>query len=431
MISIEDFDNKDNTAFYRLKPYKSNWDDFKKKYNIVDESYYLAETRLHILKLGPYSQNFNCSSRNYPQFFFPYKLVNETQKVFGDQPLSKYGTDSTSLHLPEIDLNPFIQAAKTLGYSEKYIEPDLIEPTYPSKEYVQETHTVKKEVINKEVAKILFWVSLILYIPSLIYFLSEGIELGIIITLLYLPLFFMICKEGGGLKQEIYAEERYSEEELEKIRKENNDRFNEKVKKYYSDLKEYKFNCSIAAELNKKRSEFLNQHMSDVIAKMYCQAIIADKNFFPINDTPQRGYSENILFAELMKLYPDYVRIDCQVDDYFPDIIITVKGKCIDIEIDEKYEFNTKKEIHYVGIDDYRNETFINWNWFVLRFAEEQIIYHLKECVLVVSKFIKFLETGDIQSLNNLLMIMKEIQIPQWTKEQARLAAINNERSAF
>ncbi len=72
----------------------------------------------------------------------------------------------------------------------------------------------------------------------------------------------------------------------------------------------------------------------------------------------------------------------------------------IDIEIDEPYEYKTKKEIHYIGCgDEDRNKYFISNNWFVIRFTENQIKNHLAECVDIVKAFVHFIDYGDTTKL--------------------------------
>ena len=102
----------------------------------------------------------------------------------------------------------------------------------------------------------------------------------------------------------------------------------------------------------------------------------------------------------------------------------------IDIEIDEPYDFQTRKEIHYIGCgNEERNKFFVQNDWFVLRFSENQIKNHLFECVDIVKALIHFIECGDTSKLNEIESIIIHIQEPRWSKEKSRMLAIENYRT--
>lgn len=81
---------------------------------------------------------------------------------------------------------------------------------------------------------------------------------------------------------------------------------------------------------------------------------------------------------------------------YVPDAayIDPKTGLCIDIEIDEPYSLPGKKPIHYIGVDDYRNNYFSQKGWFVIRFAEEQVAKYPNECITFLKEFIDNLTKG-------------------------------------
>ena len=147
---------------------------------------------------------------------------------------------------------------------------------------------------------------------------------------------------------------------------------------------------------------------------------------------PQRGFYENKLFEALMYEFPQYVKVDVEIEGYYPDITLEIDDNIyIDIEIDEPYEFKTKKEIHYIGIDDNRNKAITDCNWFVLRFAEDQIKYCLEKCVDTIKALVNFIKMPNEENLNQYLATTNSIRIKQWTKEEARLMAIQNSRKIF
>lgn len=145
---------------------------------------------------------------------------------------------------------------------------------------------------------------------------------------------------------------------------------------------------------------------------------------------PQRGKSEDMLFYSLMKELPSYVKMDKVLGNYTPDLILHNGCSCpIDLEIDEPYELRTKKEIHYIGCgDEERNNFFTSNDWFVLRFSENQIKSHLNECLKIVKALVYFTEWGDTSQLREIEDILNKIKEPRWTKEQARMLAIDNYR---
>ena len=51
-----------------------------------------------------------------------------------------------------------------------------------------------------------------------------------------------------------------------------------------------------------------------------------------------------------MKEFLSYTKIDKILGPYTPDLVLSNGCSCpIDIEIDEPYDFQTRKEIHYIG----------------------------------------------------------------------------------
>lgn len=90
-----------------------------------------------------------------------------------------------------------------------------------------------------------------------------------------------------------------------------------------------------------------------------------------------------------------------------------------------------KKFIILGGGDEERNKFFVQNNWFVLRFSENQINNHLKECVNIVKALVDFIEWGDTSKLYNVEKTIANIQEQRWTKEQSRMFVIENYRSKY
>jgi hypothetical protein len=64
----------------------------------------------------------------------------------------------------------------------------------------------------------------------------------------------------------------------------------------------------------------------------------------------------------------------------------------IDVEIDEPYTIGSQIATHLVGDDVERNSIFLGENWFIIRFAEEQIIKYPEKCCILISNFKKHIE---------------------------------------
>lgn len=119
-----------------------------------------------------------------------------------------------------------------------------------------------------------------------------------------------------------------------------------------------------------------------------------------------------------------------QIDQYYLDIVIQCGSVNIDVEIDEPYDFKTRKETHYWGCsDEYRNEYLTENNWIVIRFTESQIVKHLNACVALI---VDFVESFSYKGYDSFLRLHEfEFQESLWTKEQSRMMAIENYRKSY
>lgn len=104
----------------------------------------------------------------------------------------------------------------------------------------------------------------------------------------------------------------------------------------------------------------------------------------------------------------------------------------IDVEIDEPFDLKKKRPTHCIDDyhDRYRNRFFLQGNWIIIRFAEEQIVRYPRSCcreiaaaiaqVTGIDKFLKPLEKEPILP-----------PVQQWTKKQARRMAKQNYRDTY
>lgn len=94
-------------------------------------------------------------------------------------------------------------------------------------------------------------------------------------------------------------------------------------------------------------------------------------------------------------------------------------GLHIDIEVDEPFAFSNGKPIHYVGDDDYRNKCFVDANFVVMRFAEEQVRSQPLRCMRFLSNVVIGLTRND-----NWKQQFSDVEritiVKQWTKSSAK-----------
>jgi hypothetical protein len=106
---------------------------------------------------------------------------------------------------------------------------------------------------------------------------------------------------------------------------------------------------------------------------------------------------------------------------FTPDVIIHVPSLnlWIDIEVDEPWfvdELGQKQPIHYIGKDRYRDERFLQSNWVVFRFAEEQVAKQVESCTKEVADFLQLFDVNTSSKFRSITTIKK---IRCWTYEQA------------
>ncbi len=111
----------------------------------------------------------------------------------------------------------------------------------------------------------------------------------------------------------------------------------------------------------------------------------------------------------------------------FPEI-----GLAFDLEVDESYALKTGRATHSVDHyhDRYRNTFFLNGNWIVVRFAEEQVVRYPKSCCKEVASCIASL-TGIRRYLRQLDDVPYLQPVEQWTKRQARTMSKANVRRSY
>lgn len=169
--------------------------------------------------------------------------------------------------------------------------------------------------------------------------------------------------------------------------------YNEDMSKYNTLFKEY------TEQVNAVRTfENTENYRRKLINELLSKARKPTKSC-QNKEGPSESYFENYLNiwfeGKIFKNYTFHLIDDKQA--YIPDFIYQNGNLHIDIEIDEPYMLESRKPIHYfkesgsvkIGIDNDRNNLFTNHlKWFVVRFAEEQVVNQPNECCYIIDKLI-------------------------------------------
>jgi very-short-patch-repair endonuclease len=158
-----------------------------------------------------------------------------------------------------------------------------------------------------------------------------------------------------------------------------------------------------------------------------------------VTDAPV-GVSEKAFEQILEKYFPGRVNAQLRMQipnwdgAYSTDFTISFPelGIWIDVEIDEPYDYQTGKPTHCTSDDRDRNRNsfFLNNNWIVVRFAEEQVVSSpescCKEIALVISSVMKLnIYAKNLEAYSSLK------PLPMWTQKQAKKMARANYRDKY
>lgn len=225
----------------------------------------------------------------------------------------------------------------------------------------------------------------------------------------------------------------YQEQELRALQQKAQEEYNTALEMYPSQLNVYEKQLSSYNSALEKQERVVMNTIPQVIALAIRRSIHESHNYTIVDEAPQRGRSENRLFALLMQRIPNAVHVDTRIKGYFPDLMIESSNNVfIDVEIDEPYEMGTKKEIHYIGGgDESRNKIICDSDWIVLRFSEKQVITKSEVCLEIILDLLAFIENGDVSVLSSIEKEKESIKEKRWTKEEARLMAINSYRNSI
>lgn len=388
--------------------------------------------------------NSTYSENHYPILFFPKRLIEQISlkpspplKLNFRTIINPDGTITINENKDReiyLDENFFERIFQELNIVPINNEP--IKPKSPTKPKIEDVPKNYQKRVNKLSSFSLFISALLLFVALLGFGMLE-IDGAIIYLIVWLLTILFVFKVPLFKKDFWFDEDskviEYSLSERQEILLNMQEQYQKEFElysktsrpKYQRALNKYNENQIL-------RYVKLNEHFPTVVKHIWKSKIRVNKEI-GLNITqipPQRGKYEDALFYRLMQIYPKNVKIDMEVLGKFPDLVYVDDNCCIDIEIDEPYDFITKKEVHFIGCgDESRNSKFYENNWFVLRFSESQIKSNINECLKIIDFLILFIQTGDCQYLNNLKNISDQIKSERWTKEEARLMRLNNSRS--
>jgi len=211
-----------------------------------------------------------------------------------------------------------------------------------------------------------------------------------------------------------------------------------KVRKYLRLLRSYQ---QTKREYEEKKKHILSQENIASYRQLELLRILRQtKPHDGINSKAQSGFSEANFYAHLKYYFNDKVQRGLTLNipnfkyHYSPDFVYIDKSVSlyIDIEIDEPYVHKNKVPTHFVGAskDDNRNRFFLNKNWLVIRFSEEQVVRYPKNCCKVIAKVITDVLEDNLY-LSQFAMVEDLQPMNQWTESEAAYMADRNYRQTY
>lgn len=217
----------------------------------------------------------------------------------------------------------------------------------------------------------------------------------------------------------------------------NEDELNEENQKYEIE-KNIIINKNIKIdkenEKNKKIIESLNLEKIEFAKKqIFLKNVKPNTKSLRSNQTIKKGRTELFFLEKLYNKFGKQIKVEMILNDefntYTPDFTLVCEntGLHIDIEIDEPYTFQDKKPIHHIESKDYlRNKYFLEQNWCIIRFSENQIINQTNKCILLIEDVIQSIIKNDF-----IFPIDKTLKENTWTYEEALIMIFNNSRNNF
>lgn len=220
-------------------------------------------------------------------------------------------------------------------------------------------------------------------------------------------------------KKEKEEKEEADKKEKRNLEKEINDRCLEKRIALFANSKDYTRINNENLLRNLKRS-------------------LLNDNYTIAKRTEKRGPCVSLFIDALQKIFHkhvfDYVRI---IDsDYTPAVVIMISeyNIKIDIEIDEPYDLSDRLPIHLYGNkdDSHRDQYFKDNKWFVIRFAEEQVVKDPLGCCKYLAEKVSDITLGKVNFVKGKLSDTGSLNpLKRWDLEMANFYMQSNYRETY
>ncbi len=300
------------------------------------------------------------------------------------------------------------------------------EPILPSEPSKVKSVPYNKTVFNNNInyAETILMYCLIFLSLLLMIFVSPAFIIMLIIMVLFAikidnPLF----RTNTYYRKENKTDQEY-QYDLKKFEVEKNG-YSEKLKKYNINCEAYTQQLhDYFSDLLYNGLAYLKEHRTKSLHALSFPERSSEK--------AKKGKSELFFLEHLLMHFPDgEIKANMSVGEfippYYPDFVYSCSDTNlhIDIEIDEPYTLDEKEPIHFVdNRDSKRNLYFLDSNWVVIRFCEEQIVNFPEECCLFIKDLISFIKNPE-----DVKIIESNVpQIKCWSYEEALLKGYKNTR---
>ncbi|MGB3208442.1 MAG: hypothetical protein WBB28_25940 [Crinalium sp.] len=224
--------------------------------------------------------------------------------------------------------------------------------------------------------------------------------------------------------------------------------YQQKIDKYQQQLSEYSVQQALALSLKSeakkddKDNKYKSRYESLILKhQKQLQGLLIGKILLPSDreSTATQGASEAVFYTYLLRYFPDTFQggvfpVPGKSFPYTADFRTLHKktGLFIQVEVDEPYAFATQKPHHCYqnNTDEERNQFFLNGNWVIIRFAEQQIVTQPESCCKQIAIII-YQITGDSSFLSQLRNFPNVKPHKHWTEKEAKMMVKNNYRGTY
>lgn len=363
------------------------------------------------------------SKNNYPLVYIPDSIVNFLKANKHFNPSNLQVEERYKHFLPKKPLEPSKPDVKPIPI---FIEEDVVIKRIDVYDLIMTFlgYSLIVWVAYLVLSIIFILFGKILSNPSSNFTYSENLKIFILMIPFLIALLLTINYSKNSIYSKILKKKRHiNQSEIDQI-------INQNI------LNEHKYKREYVA-YNEKYEIYKYEYIS-FVEKYSVEYLLDNYRNLLKSSPPQRtssfvkkSSSENYFLEYLLRYFGDSILINTAIEAhnsaFYPDFVYESKkyNYFIDIEIDEKYDSDTKMPIHYVGCDDIRNNFFLEKNWFIIRFTESQIQTHPDECCIFIKEFISKIDNPHI-SIDAKRPSVSLIR--RWTYEEAYLDGLKDNR---